>query len=298
VRGLLRYTSHRAIGNLQHVDPEVRDGIELRFLDLLDQDSVREAIGGADTVFHLAAAISVPYSYEAPWEFIATNVDGTFNILEAVRRESVGRMVHLSSSEVYGTARYTPIDEDHPLQAQSPYSATKIGADKLAESFHHSFDVPVVTARPFNTFGPRQSLRAVIPTIVTQALRTERVRIGSTFPRRDFVYVEDTVDALTRIGASSDGAGEVFNVGTGADISVGEVVELVAGILGKQVAVEEESDRVRPPSSEVGQLLADAGRTESVFGWRPAHSFEDGLKLTVDWYREHAETARASGYVV
>jgi dTDP-glucose 4,6-dehydratase len=298
VRALARYTSHRSLGNLDHVSSEIRNSLDISFVDLLDQSAIRSAIRGVDTVYHLAAAISVPYSYEAPWEFIAANVSGTFNVLEAVRHEQVGRMVHMSSSEVYGTARYTPIDEAHPLQAQSPYSATKIGADKVAESFHLAFDVPVITARPFNTFGPRQSLRAVIPTVVTQAILSDRVRVGSTFPRRDFVYVDDTVDALVRFGASADGAGEVFNIGTGKDISVAELIALVETVLGKSIDVESESDRVRPANSEVGQLLADASRAKEVFGWRPAHSFEEGLRLTVDWFREHAEAVAASEYVV
>jgi NAD dependent epimerase/dehydratase len=294
VRALVRYTSRRDIGDLAHLEspPEVTFG------DLRDPYTVRELARGVDTVYHLGASISVPYSYEAPRDFASTNVEGTLNVLSAARAEEVGRVVHLSSSEVYGTARYTPIDEAHPLQAQSPYSATKIGADKLAESFHCSFELPVVTARPFNTFGPRQSPRAVIPTIVAQALAGDTVRVGSLFPRRDFVFVEDTVDALVRLGRSPEGAGEVFNIATGADISIGEVIDLVAELLGKELEVVPEDGRVRPEHSEVHQLLGDATKLRDAFGWSPGHSFRDGLARTIDWLREHPRGVRADEYAV
>jgi NAD dependent epimerase/dehydratase len=294
VRALVRYTSRRDIGDLAHLEspPEVTFG------DLRDPYTVRELARGVDTVYHLGASISVPYSYEAPRDFASTNVEGTLNVLSAARAEEVGRVVHLSSSEVYGTARYTPIDEAHPLQAQSPYSATKIGADKLAESFHCSFELPVVTARPFNTFGPRQSPRAVIPTIVAQALAGDTVRVGSLFPRRDFVFVEDTVDALVRLGRSPEGAGEVFNIATGADISIGEVIDLVGELLGKELEVVPEDGRVRPEHSEVHQLLGDAAKLRDAFGWSPGHSFRDGLARTIDWLREHPRGVRADEYAV
>ena len=294
VRALVRYTSRRDIGDLAYLEspPEVTFG------DLRDPYTVRELARGVDTVYHLGASISVPYSYEAPRDFASTNVEGTLNVLSAARAEEVGRVVHLSSSEVYGTARYTPIDEAHPLQAQSPYSATKIGADKLAESFHCSFELPVVTARPFNTFGPRQSPRAVIPTIVAQALAGDTVRVGSLFPRRDFVLVEDTVDALVRLGRSPEGAGEVFNIATGADILIGEVIDLVAELLGKELEVVPEDGRVRPEHSEVHQLLGDATKLRDAFGWSPGHSFRDGLARTIDWLREHPRGVRADEYAV
>ena len=297
VRALLRYSSRRDIGNLafsEHVD---EGRIEVTFANLLDPDVLRGLARGVDTIYHLGASISVAYSYEAPRDFVASNVQGTLNVLTAAREEQVRRVVHLSSSEVYGTALYTPIDEKHPLQAQSPYSASKIGADKLAESFHLSFGLPVVTARPFNTFGPRQSPRAVIPTVISQALAGDEVRIGSTFPRRDFVFVEDTVDALLRLGRSDDGAGEVFNVATGADVSVGEVIEVVGALVGKELRTVTEDQRIRPEKSEVHQLLGDATRLREVFGWSPATELRDGLARTVDWLRDHPRI-RADEYAV
>jgi NAD dependent epimerase/dehydratase len=298
VRALVRYTSRRDIGNLALSEHSPTRRIHVRFGNLLDPDALRELARGMDTIYHLGASISVPYSYEAPRDFVASNVQGSLNVLAAARVENVGRVVHLSSSEVYGTARYTPIDEAHPLQAQSPYSASKIGADKLAESFHCSFGLPVVTARPFNTFGPRQSPRAVIPTIIAQALDGDTVRIGSTFPRRDFVFVDDTVDALVRLGRSPEGAGEVFNIATGADVSVSDVIDTVGELLGKELSTIAEDVRVRPENSEVHQLLGDASRLTEAFGWRPGHTLREGLARTIDWFRENPRTARVDEYAV
>lgn len=298
VRALLRYTSRRDHENLADLDPGILGQVDVKFAGLQDTDSVRRLVRGADVVYHLGASISVAYSYEAPRDFVQSNVEGTLNVLEAVRELGVGRMVHLSSSEVYGTAQYTPIDELHPLHAQSPYSATKIGADKLAESFHRSFEVPVITARPFNTFGPRQSLRAVIPTVIAQALAGNQVRVGSTFPRRDFVFVLDTVDALVRMGTSDKGAGDVFNIATGEDISVGDVIEVVAEIVGKQLEVTSEDKRVRPDKSEVHQLLGDASKLRATFGWEPQHNLRQGLELTAKWLSANLGQLRVDEYAV
>lgn len=298
VRALLRYTSQRDLENLKQLDPEVLSQIDIRFASLTDNDSVREILKGADVAYHLGASISVAYSYEAPRDFVQSNIEGAMNVLMAVRELEVGRMVHMSSSEVYGTAQYTPIDEQHPLHAQSPYAATKIGADKLAESFHRSFSVPVVTARPFNTFGPRQSLRAVIPTVISQALSGNHVKVGSTFPRRDFVFVLDTVDALARMGNSPKGAGDVFNIATGEDISVADMTETVAQIVGHELTVESEDQRVRPDKSEVHQLLGDATKLRETFGWSPQHDLRTGLELTTEWLRRNLEGLRIDEYAV
>lgn len=298
VRALCRYTSRREIGNLSDLPDETRDELEIVFGDLLDRDFVGQAVAGCESVFHLAASISVPYSFVAPREVVRTNVEGTLNVLTAALDSTAGRMVHLSSSEVYGTAQYTPIDEAHPLHVQSPYAASKVGADKLAESFYRAFELPVVIARPFNTFGPRQSLRAVIPAIVAQALDRDEVSLGATAPKRDFVYVADTVDALVRLGVASVAAGETFNVATGTDVSVEEVVEIVGGLLGRELRIESRPERLRPHESEVLQLCGDASKLREAVSWEPATSLRDGLGAVIDWMTERRQRLAADTYVV
>ena len=283
VRALCRYTSRREIGNLSYLSPEARGAIEIVFGDLGDADFVRGAVSGVDVVFHLGASISVAYSYEDPREVFKTNAEGSLNVLTAGRDAAVGRIVHMSSSEVYGTAQYTPIDEAHPVHAQSPYAASKVAADKLAETFHYSFGVPVVIARPFNNYGPRQSLRAVIPTIVAQALAGGTIRLGSTGPRRDFVYVADTVDALVALAHADNVAGETFNISTGADISVEEVVHLTGELLDRPLHVIRDDERVRPARSEVLRLLGSSRKIEEAVGWQPRTAFRDGLQDVIDW---------------
>ncbi len=266
--------------------------------DICDRDSVRKAMEGAEVVYHLAALIAIPYSYNAPASYVRTNIEGTLNVLQGARELGIERMLHTSTSEVYGTARYVPIDESHPLQGQSPYSASKIGADKIAESFYLSFGVPVVTVRPFNTFGPRQSTRAVIPTIISQCLAGENVRLGNVNPTRDLNFVSNTVDGYIA-AANADGAvGEVINLGSGREIAIGDLAKLIGRILGREVRIEEESNRFRPEKSEVERLLADNNKARNLLGWEPKVSLEDGLARTAEWMEHHSELYRTGVYVL
>lgn len=287
VRALVRYTSRRDLGALELLDRQTRSSVEVVHGDLCRPDVVRAAFDGVSVAFHLGALISIPYSYQSPDEAVATNVLGTLNVLQAARHAGVRRLVHTSTSEVYGTAQRVPMDETHPLQGQSPYSASKIGADKLAESFARAFDLPVVTVRPFNTFGPRQSTRAVIPTIITQLLDDRRIRLGSLHPRRDFTFVTDTVAGFLRAAEVPDVSWQEINLGTGRDVSVGRVLELIAGLLGVAAEVTTEAERMRPPNSEVDRLCSSNQRAADVLGWAPTVSLEDGLRRTIDWVKTH-----------
>jgi dTDP-glucose 4,6-dehydratase len=266
--------------------------------DIADPDSVRQAVEGVDVVFHLAALIGIPYSYHAPSSYVRTNVGGALNVLQAALEAGVERVVHTSTSEAYGTARYVPIDEDHPLQGQSPYSATKIGADKLAEAFHCSFGLPVVTLRPFNTYGPRQSDRAVIPTIITQCMEGDVVRLGNLSPTRDFNYVADTVEGFIRAAESPRAEGRVINVGSGKEISIGDLAHKIADLMGKAIDIDCEDERVRPEGSEVDCLCAANGLAKDVLGWESRHTLDEGLQLTIEWIKEHREHYRPEAYVV
>lgn len=298
VRALCRYTSRRDPGLLSLAAEDALGEIELVFGDLADGDFVRRAVAGCDTVLHLGASISVPYSFEAPREVVATNVGGTLNVLTAARDAGVRRLVQMSSSEVYGSARHAPMDESHPLGVQSPYAASKVAADKLAESFHMAFGLPAVVARPFNTFGPRQSPRAVIPTIVGQALVRDEVRLGAVSPRRDYVFVHDTVDALVRLAASDEHAGETFNVATGSDVSIGRIVEMTGEALGRELMIVSEEARLRPGRSEVERLVGDGRRMRESFDWSPATPFEDGLRAVVEWMGRPGAERMPDVYVV
>ena len=249
-----------------------------------------------EVVFHLAALIAIPYSYHAPASYVRINVEGTLNVLQAARAQGVERLVHTSTSEVYGTARYVPIDEMHPLQGQSPYSASKIGADKLAESFYMAFKVPVVTVRPFNTFGPRQSTRAVIPTIITQCLARETVRLGNLHPTRDLGYVANTVEGFLLAAAVPEAIGQTFNLGSGQEISIGELAQLIARMVGRSITVDSEAERVRPEKSEVERLLADNTRARTVLGWDPTVSLEVGLQRTIEWVQANMGRYRPGVY--
>src|SRR3954451_15186874 len=268
VTALCRYTSRRDEGNLAQLPAELRGELAVEFGDLRDRDFIGRLLAGADAVFNLAASISVPYSFAAPREVVMTNVEGTLNVLSAAVAADVPRVLQMSSSEVYGTAQYTPIDERHPLDAQSPYAASKVGADKLAESFRHAFGLEVVVARPFNTYGPRQSLRAVIPTIVAQALAGGEIALGALTPTRDFVFVLDTVAGLVALAEHED-VGGTFNIATGHDVSVADVVQTVGELVGRELTVHTEEERLRPPDSEVLQLLGDAAKLTAATGWRP-----------------------------
>jgi NAD dependent epimerase/dehydratase len=298
VRALCRYTSRRSDGNLAELAPDVRREIDVRFGDVRDGDFVRGLAAGTDLVFNLAASISVPYSFEAPREVVTTNVEGALSVLTAARDAGVSRMLQMSSSEVYGTAQYTPIDERHPLDVQSPYAASKVGADKLAESFNMAFGLPVVVARPFNTFGPRQSLRAVIPTVVAQALAGEQLKLGAVTPTRDFVFVTDTVTALLALADQEDVASGTYNIATGKDVSVADVIAIVGELLGRPLTVETDEQRLRPHLSEVHQLLGDATKLREATGWTPATSLREGLQAVIDWMATTELPSRSGSYAV
>lgn len=253
---------------------------------------------GVEVVFHLAALIGIPYSYHTPLSYVRTNVEGTLNVLQVACDLGVERVVHTSTSEVYGTARYIPIDEGHPLQGQSPYAASKIGADKLAEAFFLSFGLPVVTVRPFNTFGPRQSARAVIPTIIAQCLGGSTVRLGNIYPTRDFNYVADTVEGFLRAAASPEAVGRIINLGSGWETSIEDLARMIACLLHRTILIESQEERVRPPNSEVQQLLADNTLARKMLGWEPSVSLEKGLRLTIEWMQEHAHEYHPGSYVL
>jgi len=286
VRAFVRYTSRAEIGLLKLLPSEILGNVEIIRGDLRDLNAVEQAAKGVDTIFHLGALISIPYSYVHPVETVQTNVIGTMNILEACRKTGA-KLVHTSTSEVYGTALRVPIDEDHPLQGQSPYSASKIGADKLVESYYRSFDVPAVTIRPFNTYGPGQSNRAVIPTIITQALSGDVVRLGNLDAIRDFTYLDDTVDGFLLAGMADLWNGETFNLGTGEEISIAAVAELIFRIMGKQAEIQAEPGRLRPEKSEVLRLISDNRKAKEALGWQPKVGMEEGLRRTIDWVSTH-----------
>jgi len=293
------FVHYRGNGSWGWLDQSVhKNHFEVVAGDVMDRDSIAGAIKSSSIVFHLAALIGIPYSYHAPVSYMRTNIEGTLNILQAARDAAVERVIHTSSSEVYGTARYVPINEDHPLQGQSPYSASKIGADKLAEAFHLSFGLPVVTIRPFNAFGPRQSARAVIPTIIAQCLAGETVKLGSLTPIRDFNYVSNTVDAFLRCAESSGAIGKTINVGSGSEISVGELVKKIGKLLGRDMRIEKEKLRTRPSKSEVDRLLADNTKARSILRWEPKVTLNEGLLKTADWMRKNLQDYRTDDYSI
>ena len=295
VRAFIHYNSRNFWGWLENSD--YRDQIEVMAGDLRDLDSVLRAVDGADRIYHLGALIGIPYSYESPLAYIRTNIEGTYNVLEAARRVGVERVLITSTSEVYGTALYVPIDERHPLQPQSPYSASKIGADNLALSYHLSFDLPVVIARPFNTFGPRQSARAVIPTIATQLLSgIKEISLGNLTPRRDLTYVEDTVEAMRLIAMEKQFIGKAVNIGSQQDISVGEIFEKLCTLLKCQATVRSQPDRIRPDKSEVMRLLCNASLLKALTSWAPKNNLEEGLEKTVSWLMDHLNFYKPDTY--
>lgn len=288
VRAFVLYNSFNSWGWLDRCAPEVQGKFEVFAGDVRDPNGVRAAMQGCDAVLHLAALIAIPYSYHSPDTYVDTNVKGTLNILQAARDLGVKRVLHTSTSEVYGTAQFVPITEAHPLQGQSPYSASKIGADQLAYSFYASFGLPVVIVRPFNTYGPRQSARAVIPTIITQIANGQRrIKLGAVTPTRDFNYVQDTVGGFIAALRSETGAGEVVNFGSNYEISVGDTARLIAEVMGESIEIETDEQRLRPANSEVERLWADNTRARELFGWSPAYAGRDGLRRglaeTAEW---------------
>jgi dTDP-glucose 4,6-dehydratase len=289
VRAFVLYNSFNSWGWLDHVSESIRENLDVFAGDVRDPNGVRTAVEGCDIVYHLAALIAIPYSYHSPDTYIDTNVKGTLNILQAARDLDVRRVVHTSTSEVYGSAQFVPITEDHPLQGQSPYSASKIGADQLAYSFYTSFDLPVATVRPFNTYGPRQSARAVIPTIITQIAAGERIiNLGALSPTRDFNYIDDTVGGFIAVAESERTLGEVVNVGSGFEISIGDLAHLIADVMGVTIQIETEEDRLRPEKSEVDRLHACNRRLRDWTDWVPEYASIDGLrkglKETAAWF--------------
>jgi NAD dependent epimerase/dehydratase len=266
--------------------------------DVTDTLFVRKAVAGKEYVFHLAALIGIPYSYVAPESYINTNIKGTLNVMQACLDDDVTRVVHTSTSEVYGTAQYTPINEKHPLQGQSPYSASKIGADKIAESFHCSFGLPVTTIRPFNTFGPRQSTRAVIPTIITQALTGKTVKLGSLTPIRDLTYVADTAAGFIKFAESKKTLGMTVNTGSGHGVTIGELAEIILRQVNPKAKIICEEKRIRPEKSEVMELLCDNRCAKDLAGWKPTYTLEQGLSLTIDWMKEHIASYKPGSYTV
>lgn len=287
VRVLAHYNAAAHLGSLTALSPQERAAVEVVWGDLRDPDSVRRAVQGCRRVLHLGALISIPYSYQDPRSVVDVNVTGTFNLLSACRDLGVERVVHTSTSEVYGTPDTVPITETHPLKGQSPYAASKIGADKLAESFFCSFGLPVVTVRPFNAYGPRQSLRALIPTVLAQALWAPEIRLGSLWPRRDYTFVTDTAQAFLRAGSLPAIEGRVYNVGSGSEISVQELVLKAKQLVGRDLPVVEEAARVRPAASEVHRLLSDSSRAAAELGWSPQVDLDQGLAQTLAFLRSH-----------
>lgn len=298
VRAFVRYNSRGDAGLLRQLPPDVTRELDVVAGDLRDTAAVDRAVRGVDLVFHLGAIISIPYSYKHPMETAETNFMGTLNVLMACLSHDVERLVHTSTSEVYGTAQFTPMDESHPLQGQSPYSASKIGADKLVESFYRSYNLPSVTVRPFNTYGPRQSARAVIPTIITQALTEDCIHLGNLDARRDFTYVRDTVDGFMRAARAADVVGQELNLGTGTDISIGELADHIIRLVNRPVEITTEPERMRPEKSEVMRLLSDNGLARRALGWEPAYSLEDGLRETIAWIGDHIDFYHVGRYEI
>jgi dTDP-glucose 4,6-dehydratase len=291
VKAFVQYNSFNSWGWLDHSPKNIINNIDIFAGDIRDPHGVREAIKGCDIVLHLAALIAIPYSYHSPDTYIDTNIKGTLNIVQAARQLDIEKVVHTSTSEVYGTAKFVPITEQHPLQGQSPYSASKIGADQIAMSFYHSFNMPVSIIRPFNTYGPRQSARAVIPAIISQiASGNEQIKLGALSPTRDFNYVSDTVRGFIAVAESEKSIGEVINIGSNFEISIGDTVKQIAEIMNCNLKVETEEERIRPENSEVNRLWADNTKAKELLGWEPLYGgregFKRGLKETIEWFAD------------
>ena len=291
VRAFVYYNSFNSWGWLDHCADDVKGKFEVFAGDIRDPHGVKKAMTGCDAVLHLAALIAIPFSYHSPDSYVDTNIKGTLNVLQAARELSVSRVIHTSTSEVYGTAQYVPIDEKHPLQGQSPYSASKIGADQLAFSFYSSFNLPVVTLRPFNTYGPRQSARAVIPTIITQiANGNNQIKLGSVTPTRDFNFISDTVNGFISALSSKSGLGEVINLGSNFEISIQDIASLIGEIMNQEIKVIDSDERIRPENSEVNRLWADNSKAIEILSWKPEYASLNGLKKgleeTINWFKK------------
>jgi NAD dependent epimerase/dehydratase len=298
VTAMIHYNSRGDWGNLEFLPPEAKKALHVVSGNIEDPGFMARQIKGQQVVFHLGALIAIPYSYNAPASYVHTNIEGTLNVLEAARENGVEKIVHTSTSETYGTAIYTPIDENHPLQGQSPYSASKIGADKLAESYYRSFNLPVATIRPFNTYGPRQSTRAVIPTIITQALTQNEIRLGSLDPVRDLNFVKDTVTGFIKIAESPRSVGEVINIGSGKGHTIQELVSTIFHIMKVDKKIVLDEDRLRPENSEVFKLICDNTKSQNLTGWEPHYSLEEGLRITIDFVSEHLNLYKPDIYTL
>ena len=291
VRAFVYYNSFNSWGWLDHCGEDVKGKFEVFTGDIRDPHGVKSAMTGCDAVLHLAALIGIPFSYHSPSTYVETNINGTLNVLQAARDLEVSRVIHTSTSEVYGTAQFVPITEQHPLQGQSPYSASKIAADQLAYSFYSSFNLPVITLRPFNTYGPRQSARAVIPTIITQiANKASTIKLGAINPTRDFSFIEDTVSGFISALKSGKGAGETINLGSNFEVSIDDTAKLIAEIMGVSVEISTDEERLRPENSEVERLWADNSKALEILGWRPSYAglngFREGLAKSIDWFTQ------------
>ncbi|QCH26951.1 NAD-dependent 4,6-dehydratase LegB [Clostridium tyrobutyricum] len=299
VTALVQYNSFNNWGWIDTFDKNIKDSINVVTGDVREYDGMKRIIKGQEVVFHLAALIAIPYSYLSPMAYVKTNIEGTTNVLEACREYDVQKIVHTSTSETYGTALYVPIDEKHPMQGQSPYSASKIGADKIAESFYKSFDLPVATIRPFNTYGPRQSARAVIPTIISQILSGKNeIKLGSLTPTRDFSYVKDTSEAFMKIAESEKTVGQVLNSGSNHEISIGDLAKKIVDIIGQKVEILCDDERLRPEKSEVNRLWADNTKIKELTDWRPEYTLDTGLKETIDWIKHNMRYFKTDIYNV
>jgi NAD dependent epimerase/dehydratase len=298
VRGFVRYTSANDRGYLEEIGLDKRSEVEVIAGDIRDGDAIRKAAKDTDVIFHLAALVGIPYSYVHPLEVIETNVMGTVNVLLAARDYGGQRVIHTSTGEVYGTAQYVPIDENHPLQGQSPYSASKIGAEKIVDSFHASFGLPVTIVRPFNIFGPRQSARAVIPTIITQGLVKDEIKLGNFEATRDFTYVKDTVNGFIMTFECPEAIGKTVNLGSNYEVSIGELAEMILRLIGRDVKLIQEDQRVRPTKSEVQRLWAENALAKQIIGWKPNVTLEEGLKYTIAWISQNLDKYRIGEYAV
>ncbi len=297
VRAFVYYNALNRWGWLDTLPEEKLKEFEVFTGDVRDLNCIKRSMDGVDVVFHLAALIGIPYSYISPESYVDTNIKGTLNVLQAAREVGVAKVIHTSTSEVYGTAQYVPIDERHPLQGQSPYSATKIGADMLVESFCRSFDLPVAICRPFNTYGPRQSARAIIPTIITQMMaKKEHVHLGNTDTTRDFNYVTDVVEGFIKIAESEKAIGEVINIGSGYEISISALVQKISELLGRNLEVQTDASRIRPPSSEVYRLCADNSKAKNLTGWEPKIELDEGLVRTAEWFSKNQDKYKQGIY--
>lgn len=299
VTALVQYNSFGSWGWLDTIDSNVRKNIRVEMGDVREFDSIQRIIANKDVVFHLAALIAIPYSYKSPMAYVKTNIEGTVNTLESCRIHNVQKLIHTSTSETYGSALYTPIDESHPLQGQSPYSASKIAADKMVESYFKSFCLPVATVRPFNTYGPRQSARAIIPTVISQIYDNNLpIKLGSLSPIRDFNYIKDTVEAFIKVAESDKAVGEVLNAGSGKEISIGNLVELIFKLMDRPIDIDVDENRLRPEKSEVNRLLADNKKILEYTGWKPRYDLEQGLTETIEWIKDNIKYFKSDIYNV